>query len=345
MPASYEEEGRSAGALRRPSESKSKSKSKSNLEPRFRPDKMKLLPLSCKDDHRHRHHVAGDAASTWPWPYCHQPRTLSFRDADPIFKTINSAFVLDSTADTSEPSSFPIAAAAASTSGASPSFSTGPSQLPDDCAGGGGGDDEDTAVESLIRGARSEGRLFFEPSRGDTSSILADQSSRSNAKANEDACEANDEAFKKENVTLLAMESRDPYEDFRKSMEEMVEAQGVKGDDWECLKKLLYWYLRVNDRDNHGYIYGAFVDLLVDGYRRRRSRRRSRQLHQCRLPGHQSPSSPLSLYNTSSSSLSSASSSSLSARCVSISEAEETVSESTPCSSSSSNGVSGGGGR
>ncbi|XP_030449071.1 transcription repressor OFP15 [Syzygium oleosum] len=307
---------------------------------------MKLLSLYSKN--HHHHNVPDTTASTWPWPYCHQPRTLSFRDADPvpIFKTINSAFVLDPAADASDASdasdpSFPIAAAAAASSSSeeSPSFSTAHSELPDDRADGGGGGDDDAAVECVIRGARSERRLFFEPSRGDTSSILADPRSLSNAEPNEDVCEANEEeeeendgdvaAFKKEDVTLLAMESRDPYEDFRKSMEEMVEAHGVKGDDWECLEQLLCCYLRVNDRDNHGYIYGAFVDLLVDGDRLRR------RSHQCRIPGHQSPSSPLSLYNTSSSSLSSSSSSSLSARRVSISEAEETVSETTPCSSSS----------
>ncbi|KAI6696491.1 hypothetical protein NL676_016610 [Syzygium grande] len=303
---------------------------------------MKLLSLSSKNHHHHHHpNVPDTTASTWPWPYCHQPRTLSFRDADPdpIFKTINSAFVLDPAADASYPS-FPIAAAAASSSSEeSASFSTAPSELPANRAGGGGGGDDDDAVECLIRGARSERRLFFEPSRGDTSSILAEPRSRSNAEPNEDVCEANEAeeeendgdvaAFKKEDVTLLAMESRDPYEDFRKSMEEMVEAHGVKGDDWECLEQLLCCYLRVNHQDNHGYIYGAFVDLLVDGDRLRR------RSHQCRIPGHQSPSSPLSLYNTSSSSLSSSSSSSLSARRVSISEAEETVSETTPCSSSS----------
>ncbi|XP_048127432.1 transcription repressor OFP13-like [Rhodamnia argentea] len=294
---------------------------------------MKLLSLSSKNNH---HYAVPDMASTWPWPYCHQPRTLSFRDADPVFKTINSAF------DTSGSPSFHVAAPS---SEESPSFSTAPSELPDDQA------NDDADVESLIRGARSERRLFFEPSRGDTSSILADQRSMSNARANEDGCEANegegeddpdddDVEFKKEKVTLLAMESRDPYEDFRKSMEEMVEAHGIKSDDWPLLEELLCWYLRVNDRDNHGYIYGAFVDLLVHGDRRCRRRRRRRQ---CRLPGHHSPSSSLSLYNTSSPSLSSSSSSSSSsAPRVSASEAEETVSsESTPGSSSSSASSSG----
>ncbi|KAJ9684992.1 hypothetical protein PVL29_017142 [Vitis rotundifolia] len=64
----------------------------------------------------------------------------------------------------------------------------------------------------------------------------------------------------KESV-VLAMESEDPYVDFRKSMEEMVESHGLK--DWDCLEELLGWYLRVNGKKNHGFIVGAFVDLLV----------------------------------------------------------------------------------
>jgi uncharacterized protein (TIGR01568 family) len=57
------------------------------------------------------------------------------------------------------------------------------------------------------------------------------------------------------------MESEDPYVDFRRSMEEMVESHGLK--DWDCLEELLGWYLKVNGKKNHGYIVGAFVDLLV----------------------------------------------------------------------------------
>lgn len=60
---------------------------------------------------------------------------------------------------------------------------------------------------------------------------------------------------------VLAMESEDPYLDFRVSMEEMVESHGLK--DWECLGELLLWYLRMNEKKTHGFIVGAFVDLLV----------------------------------------------------------------------------------
>jgi len=59
----------------------------------------------------------------------------------------------------------------------------------------------------------------------------------------------------------MAMDSEDPYRDFRWSMEEMVAAHGMK--DWDCLEELFVWYLRVNGKKNHGFIVGAFVDLLV----------------------------------------------------------------------------------
>ncbi|XP_020246319.1 transcription repressor OFP13-like [Asparagus officinalis] len=60
----------------------------------------------------------------------------------------------------------------------------------------------------------------------------------------------------------MEMESEDPYGDFRRSMEEMV-AANEEMREWESLEQLLVWYLRVNGKRNHGFIVGAFVDLLV----------------------------------------------------------------------------------
>lgn len=99
------------------------------------------------------------------------------------------------------------------------------------------------SLEMVVRSVRSE-RLFYEP--GETSSILG---------------KAKDGGFLpfKESV-VLAMESEDPYLDFMRSMEEMVECHGLK--DWECLEELLEWYLKLNGKKNHGFIVGAFVDLL-----------------------------------------------------------------------------------
>ncbi|KAK1382564.1 Transcription repressor [Heracleum sosnowskyi] len=65
-------------------------------------------------------------------------------------------------------------------------------------------------------------------------------------------------------VVLMEMDSRDPFEDFKKSMEEIAEASSFNmKDDWNSLHQLLSWYLKYNCKSNHGYIIGAFIDLLV----------------------------------------------------------------------------------
>ena len=111
----------------------------------------------------------------------------------------------------------------------------------------GGMNGRDFEAEAVIRAARldrcGERRLFFEPGGG-TSSIMEESKPMFN-----------------ESV-VLAMESKDPYADFRQSMEEMVEIYAVK--DWRRLEELLEWYLRVNGRENHRFIVSAFVDLLLD---------------------------------------------------------------------------------
>ncbi|KAL3569332.1 hypothetical protein D5086_029222 [Populus alba] len=170
----------------------------------------------------------------WPWPaYCQQPRTLSFsfRTSDGMLKTITPGF-LDATnndvVDSTTPESW------FTNSCESASFST----ASDDQSGAG------ESVETVIKGLRSE-RLFFKP--GETNSILEE-------------AKAGGEFPFKESV-VLSMESQDPYLDFKESMEEMVEAHGLA--DWEGLEELLSCYLKVNGKSNHGYIIGAFVDLLL----------------------------------------------------------------------------------
>ncbi|RVW44451.1 hypothetical protein VitviT2T_012465 [Vitis vinifera] len=163
-----------------------------------------------------------DARFPWQWPYCTQPKTLSFRvGSSDMFKTLNSAY--SDVVDTQELWS--------TNSSESESFSGSSEESGGEC------------IETVIRGLRSE-RLFFEP--GETSSILE---------------EAKGGGFPFKESVVLSMESEDPYVDFRRSMEEMAEAHGLK--DWESLEELLSWYLRVNEKQNHGYIIGAFVDLLV----------------------------------------------------------------------------------
>ncbi|XP_052173464.1 transcription repressor OFP13-like isoform X2 [Diospyros lotus] len=110
------------------------------------------------------------------------------------------------------------------------------------------------SVEAVIRGLRNADRLFFEP--GETSSILD---------------EAKGDCFPFKESVAMELDSNDPCRDFKISMEEMVAAHGLK--DLESLEELLSCYLKVNGKSNHGYIVGAFVDLLslfvVGGSRRR----------------------------------------------------------------------------
>ncbi|KAG4163750.1 hypothetical protein ERO13_D01G192700v2 [Gossypium hirsutum] len=206
-----------------------------------------------------KNNIVRQPKSSWQWPSCHQPRTLSFRTDNntTLFKNINSAYLDAITiADENE---------------------TPPS---DDC------------LETVIRGLRSD-RLFFKP--GETSSIMEEATKPSEEEEEEEEEEEDGLPFKES--VVLSMESRDPYVDFRESMEEMVEAQGL--NDWEELEQLLCWYLKANGKCNHGFIIGAFIDLLVGKLTIVSSNPKS---DNC------SPSSPLSFYTSSSSSSSSSSS-------------------------------------
>ncbi|XP_044471335.1 transcription repressor OFP14-like [Mangifera indica] len=59
--------------------------------------------------------------------------------------------------------------------------------------------------------------------------------------------------------------SPSPYGDFRRSMQEVVEVQGQQQAtiDWDFLEKLLFCYLRLNEKKSYKFILRAFVDLVV----------------------------------------------------------------------------------
>lgn len=178
-----------------------------------------------------------DQMNAWQWPSCAHAKTLSFRaDAGAgIFKTVNSVYLdpaaVDDGVDTPE-SCF-------TNTSESASFSTGES------------DDE----RIIVTGVRSD-RLFFD--RADTSSSIAAAAAAATPPENQ---ENHEEEAPFAASVVMAMDSDDPYADFKKSMEEMVESQGMR--DWESLQELLGWYLKMNGKANHGFIVGAFVDLLI----------------------------------------------------------------------------------
>lgn len=60
----------------------------------------------------------------------------------------------------------------------------------------------------------------------------------------------------------VVVNSSDPIEDFRRSMEEMVKEMEREGPlDWKQLEALLDAYLEVNERRVYKYIFAAFFDL------------------------------------------------------------------------------------
>ncbi|KMZ57566.1 hypothetical protein ZOSMA_84G00040 [Zostera marina] len=70
-----------------------------------------------------------------------------------------------------------------------------------------------------------------------------------------------------EESTAVIAFTKDPYKDFRESMEEMVKAKGFHDAsqplDWDFMEDLLLCFLELNDRSVHKHILSAFCDLTV----------------------------------------------------------------------------------
>ncbi|KAL6651753.1 hypothetical protein ACP70R_010678 [Stipagrostis hirtigluma subsp. patula] len=181
-------------------------------------------------------------AASWQWPSCTQARTLSFRGDSAEVASMRS--VNNYRQEEYKTSMNPAYALDAAERHCSGSDSSGSllSTAPEPAAAA-----DDDADEVVLRGIRSDrnSRLFFEPES--TSSIVSKQEAAAAA------------AF--DGATALAIDSADPYGDFRRSMEEMVMSHGVS--DWRWLEEMLGWYLSANGKKTHGLIVGAFVDLLV----------------------------------------------------------------------------------
>ena len=59
--------------------------------------------------------------------------------------------------------------------------------------------------------------------------------------------------------------SPNPYEEFRRSMNEVIEGRVQNNErvDWDFMEELLFCYLRLNEKKQYRYILSAFVDLVV----------------------------------------------------------------------------------
>ncbi|KAF0897249.1 hypothetical protein E2562_034718 [Oryza meyeriana var. granulata] len=246
-------------------------------------------------------HGGAAASPSWPWPSCgNNPQTVSFhrdddndqpcstataacgdggtviaaakrRKAGEMYKTVNSVYFDYSAAD---------------------AYSCFDDDEEEDDGRGVLDDDDDGSFstttaseewsEAVIRslGRTSTDRFFFDPGPPTNSILTATAASEVKAMAPSSAAPpllsssstSHDDVDQKEKLpeppaslveesVAVAVESEDPYRDFRSSMEEMVAAHGLRG--WDALEELLVWYLRVNGKHNHALIVGAFVDLLI----------------------------------------------------------------------------------
>ncbi|KAL1298163.1 hypothetical protein AAHE18_18G012500 [Arachis hypogaea] len=101
--------------------------------------------------------------------------------------------------------------------------------------------------------------------------IQHDQGSSSNSTVTNTDSSSNDENHHEneklpENCIALLRSSSSPYEDFRRSMQDVVEARFKshgKVIDWEFMEELLLSYLRLNEKKSHKFILNAFVDVTA----------------------------------------------------------------------------------
>ncbi|CAA6657093.1 unnamed protein product [Spirodela intermedia] len=178
-------------------------------------------------------------------PLCMQPaKTNSFRD---VLTSFNSIYYVPPTATSSsaslwgEEEAISTSTAATSTSTCSSCLSSTSYAVAD------ASPDHILAEEAFPNVILSSERFFFSPFT--SKSIMG-----------ESFLEIGDATVKRSSADLckesipMAMASRDPYRDFRTSMEEMVE--------------LLHCYLRLNEKKTHRFIVLAFMDLSPIGPQR-----------------------------------------------------------------------------
>ncbi|CAL5199871.1 unnamed protein product [Lathyrus oleraceus] len=69
-------------------------------------------------------------------------------------------------------------------------------------------------------------------------------------------------------IALLSY-SPNPYDEFRRSMQELVESKYGKTEitemkiDWDFMEEILFCYLNLNEKKSHKFILSAFVDLIT----------------------------------------------------------------------------------
>ncbi|PIN04453.1 hypothetical protein CDL12_23010 [Handroanthus impetiginosus] len=109
----------------------------------------------------------------------------------------------------------------------------------------------------------SSSSLIMEDTGSSAASATIDPSMAEESEETEET-EANDSLAPGDFIAIFTY-SLTPYEDFRQSMLEIAEVHLERNGklDWEFMKELLFCYLNLNNEKSHGYILGAFVDLVA----------------------------------------------------------------------------------
>ncbi|KAK9142449.1 hypothetical protein Syun_011849 [Stephania yunnanensis] len=115
----------------------------------------------------------------------------------------------------------------------------------------------------------SDGETGSIPATNATSTVNSTEFVRTNYSASSKSpstttLEMKNQEIPEEGIAVLTF-STDPYEDFRGSMMEMIEARLRKQSnlEWDFMEELLFCYLNMNEKKSFKYILCAFSDLVV----------------------------------------------------------------------------------
>ncbi|KAK2654893.1 hypothetical protein Ddye_014749 [Dipteronia dyeriana] len=118
---------------------------------------------------------------------------------------------------------------------------------------------------SLIEDVRLSLTTSSDEDVGFTSMSTSTTNKTLNRESSTSSDDSKDSNLPKDCIAILTYSPK-PYDDFRGSMQEMVESrlQDHPKVDWEFLEELLFYYLNLNDKKSHKFILRAFVDLVVE---------------------------------------------------------------------------------
>ncbi|TXG69101.1 hypothetical protein EZV62_004036 [Acer yangbiense] len=118
---------------------------------------------------------------------------------------------------------------------------------------------------SLIEEAQLSLSISSDEDIGYTSASTSTTNKTLNHESSTSSNDSKDSNLPEDCIAILTYSPK-PYDDFRGSMQEMVEArlQDHPKVDWEFLEELVFYYLNLNDKKSHKFILRAFVDLVVE---------------------------------------------------------------------------------